>query len=128
MEGRTVRCNVGDRILGEGTNQQIRVLNLNRRPNINSRPVSPTASATATVVAATAAPVSAPVCLPRVHGFLGLAHSFLIGFAIQPVPYLRLICGTAWRLSDIYERRFEEMKQQAATCRSCFWNQFQSGI
>lgn len=40
MEGRG-RCNVGDRILREGTNQQIRVLNLNRRPNINSRPRSP---------------------------------------------------------------------------------------
>jgi len=87
MEGRTVRCNVGDRIFGEGTNQQIRVLNLNRRPNINSRPVSLTATAAAAAAAAT--PVSALVCLPRVHGFLGLAHSFVIGFAIQPVPYLR---------------------------------------
>lgn len=48
MEGRTVRCSIGDRILGEGTNQQIRVLNLNRRPNINSRPVSPTVVAAAT--------------------------------------------------------------------------------
>lgn len=39
-DGWLANCsNVGDRILREETNQQIRVLNLNRRPNINSRQV-----------------------------------------------------------------------------------------
>lgn len=107
MEGPTVRCNVGDRILGEGTNQQIRVLNLNRRPNINSRPVSPT---TATAAVAGFCPrLSAPRARFSWSRSL-VPHWFCDTTSAVPTPRTRLICGTAWRLSDIYERRFGETK------------------
>lgn len=63
------RCNVGDRILREGTNQQIRVLNLNRRPNINLRPVSSYRRR----CCRRRRFLPLLVCLFRVHGFLSLS-------------------------------------------------------
>lgn len=107
------RCNAGDRILREGTNQQIRVLNLNRRPNINSRPVSPAAVHRHRRRAGFCFRLSAPHTRFSWSRSL-VPHWFCDTVSTVPIPQTRLICNTAWRLSDIYERRSEKRNSELA--------------
>lgn len=94
-----------------GTNQQIRVLNLNRRPNINSRPVSPAAVRRHRRRAGFCSRLS----VPRIRFSWSrslVPHWFCDTASTVPMPQTRLICSTAWRLSDIYERRSEKRNSE----------------
>lgn len=99
--------------LREGTNQQIRVLNLNRRPNINSRPRS-ARLCLRTFVRCSSVRLSVP--RTRFSWSRSLVpHRFCHTASAVPTPPTCLICGTAWRLSDIYERRSEKRNSERLT-------------
>lgn len=98
------------------TNQQIRVLNLNRRPNINSRPARLFLCSTVDRALLGEEEREVPprsVAKPGKRPTPPDEPTFLSRFcAIQWRPprcqrhtYTRLICGTGWRLSDIYDCR-----------------------